>query len=47
MPRVPSQHQGEKDANQNPGTQEDLAMEVQITDLPIEVVAHFQFCERK
>merc|ERR1712216_763379 len=42
-----NKHKGQKNADQDPGAQEHLAVQIQITDLPVQVVAHFQFGKRE
>ena len=41
------QHDGEQDTDQDPGTEKNLAMEVEIADLPVQMVPNLQFGERQ
>jgi hypothetical protein len=40
-------HEGQQRADDEPGAQEDLAMDLKTTDVPVEVLTHLQFGERK
>ena len=41
------EHEGQEDSDQNPGAHEHLSVQIQITDLPVHVMTHFQFGERE
>ena len=43
----PHKHEGEQATDQDPGAEKDLTVQIEVADLPIQMVANLQFGERQ